>query len=112
MMEGGGAERLSALSEVQRLAMEWLMGGGSVTEASQYAGVCRQTVSEWLNHDDRFRRVFHEWQIHVRTMNHARLIALSESAMETVALSIRETKNAQVALVVLNSLRMLGDLEY
>ena len=96
------------LAEPQRLALEWLMGGGSITEASQYAGVCRQTVSEWLNHDEDFRQVFEQWKQQVISMNQARLLALGENAMEAVAAAIRETRDVKVALVVLKSLGILG----
>ena len=62
------------------MALEWLMGGGTIAEAGQYAGVTRQTVSQWLNHDEDFRRAFQKWQLDVHTINHARLLALSEAA--------------------------------
>jgi len=96
------------LSEPQRMALEWLMGGGSITEAAQYAGVYRQTVSEWVNHDEDFREIFERWQQQVKALNQARLIALSEGALDTVAGAIREHRDAKVALVVLKGMGMLG----
>ena len=103
----GADSRQIILGEPQRLALEWLMGGGSVTEASQYAGVCRQTVSEWLNHDEDFRAQFNEWQRQIRAMNFARLTALSESAVETVVEAVRQKRDAKVAMAVLKGLGML-----
>jgi len=97
------------LGEPQRLALEWLMGGGSVTEASQYAGVCRQTVSEWLHHDVDFRRVYFKWRDQLQMLNQARLTALSESALDNIAAAIRETRDVKVSLVVLKSMGVLGN---
>src|SRR5665811_1773500 len=90
-----GGPKQVLLGDSQRLAMEWLMGGGSITEAGQYAGVCRQTVSDWLHNDDDFRQVFSDWQLHLRVINHARLIALSASALDTVSHAIRQNKDAK-----------------
>jgi hypothetical protein len=103
-----GTERQIILGEPQRLAMEWLMGGGSITEAGQYAGVSRQTVSQWLNHDEDFRALFEQWQQQVREINHARLMALSEAALETVAVAVREKRDPKLAVAVLKGLGMLG----
>jgi hypothetical protein len=96
------------LGEQQRLALEWLAGGGSVTEAGQYAGVCRQTVSHWLNHDADFRFAFMDLRTQARALNQARLEALAESALDTIAQSIRQKRDARVALVVLKGLGMLA----
>jgi hypothetical protein len=96
------------LSEPQRLALDWLLGGGSVTEAGQYAGVCRQTVSQWLNHDADFRFAFMNLRAQAQILNQARLEALAESALETIAQSIRQKRDAKVALVVLHGLGMLN----
>ena len=103
-----GAKKQVILSEPQRLALEWLMGGGSVGEAGQYAGVSRQAVSHWLHHDEDFREVFESWQLQIQNMNKARLMAISESAVDTVAVAIREKHDARVALAVLKAMGMLG----
>jgi hypothetical protein len=47
-----GGERQVLLSDKQQLALEWLLTtNGSVTEAAEFAGVTRATVSRWLNTD-------------------------------------------------------------
>ena len=98
------------LSEQQRLALEWLMGGGSIAEAAQYAGVVRQTVSRWLHDDAEFRALFDHWQKQIRAITQARLVGLSESALETVADAIRGKRDAKVALVVLKAMGLLSPL--
>jgi hypothetical protein len=43
------------LSSAQHVAIGALMTGDTVTAAAQVAGVNRETVSRWLNHDPAFR---------------------------------------------------------
>jgi hypothetical protein len=113
MFAGGNPQETASdivvlLNEPQKLALEWLMGGGSVTEAGEYAGVCRQTVSHWLHHDPNFRLVFEKWRQQTQTLNQARLQMLGESALETIAEAIRQKRDAKVALVLLKGLGLLG----
>lgn len=96
------------LSGPQRQAMEWLMGGGSITEAAQYAGVTRQTVSRWIHEDETFQELFEYWQQQVRMINDARLVSLSEAALDTVAGAIREQKDVKTALAILRGTGVLG----
>jgi hypothetical protein len=96
------------LSVPQRQAMEWLMNGGSVGEAAQYAGVTRQTVSRWMHEDPDFSALFAYWQEQVKATNRARLTALTESAMDTVADAIRNHKDVRAALALLKGAGVLA----
>jgi hypothetical protein len=96
------------LSGPQRQAMEWLMNGGSVSEAAQYAGVARQTVSRWIHEDPDFSALFSYWQEQVKATSNARLVALSEIAIDTVADAIRSRKDVRAAMALLKGTGMLA----
>lgn len=49
------ASRAPKLNDKQRIALEAELNGKSVAEAAKEAGVSRQTVSEWRNHDFEYR---------------------------------------------------------
>jgi predicted DNA-binding protein YlxM (UPF0122 family) len=103
-----GAERQVKLSSAQLAAMEWLINDGSVKEAAEYAGVCRQTVREWINQDEDFQAAMEVWKRYVWKMNEAKLVGLSASAIQVVAAAIQEKGDVKAALAVLKSLGILG----
>jgi alkanesulfonate monooxygenase SsuD/methylene tetrahydromethanopterin reductase-like flavin-dependent oxidoreductase (luciferase family) len=96
------------LSGPQRQAMEWLMQGGSIVEAAQYAGVTRQTVSRWIHEDPDFATLFEHWQEQVKSINKARLVSLTEAAMDTVSDAIRNHRDVKAALTILKGAGVLG----
>jgi len=49
------APRTPQLSDKQRIALEAELAGKTTTDAAILAGVTRQTVSEWRNHDPEYR---------------------------------------------------------
>jgi hypothetical protein len=67
--------------------LKWLTNGGPITEAAQFAGVARQTVSRWLKEDDDFRAIYDGWRDQIMTMTDGQLSALAESA--TTATCVR-----------------------
>ena len=44
----------ATISPAQEMAIAALIRGATVTDAATEAGVSRQTVSEWRNHDPEF----------------------------------------------------------
>jgi hypothetical protein len=103
-----GAERQVKLSSAQLAAMEWLINDGTVKEAAEYAGVCRQTVSEWINQDEDFQAAMETWKRYVCKMTEAKLVGLGASAIQVVATAIQEKGDVKAALAVLKSLGILG----
>jgi hypothetical protein len=88
--DGCGGERAVKLSGKQRAALEWLMEDWNLTKAAEFAGVCRQTVSEWVNRDEDFMAVISAWRNEVRTVNQLKLVGATEAAVATVVGAIRE----------------------
>lgn len=101
---------VALLSTQQQLAMEWLMGGGSITDAAQYANVTRQTVSRWVHTDADFREFYERWQQQVRSANQSRLLELTDAAIDTLGVAICEQKDVRAAIVLLKGTGTLGKL--
>lgn len=49
----------SKISDQQSAAILALLAGKTTEEAAAAAGVARQTVSQWRNHDEDFRNAYH-----------------------------------------------------
>ncbi len=92
------------LAPAQQQALEWLVNGGSITEAAQFAGVCRQTVSRWLTEDPDFQAVYTTWREEAAKIVQGRLIAASESAMDALLYAIRVKKDLRASQFVLKTL--------
>jgi hypothetical protein len=95
------------LSTQQDQALEWLMNGGSITEAAQFAGVARQTVSRWLHSDEDFRAVYDAWRDQVTNITEGQLMGLSEAAVSTLANAVRDRQNVKAAEFVIKHLATL-----
>ncbi len=108
--EGGPSQdnRQVMLSGPQDQALEWLMNGGSISEAAQFAGVCRQTVSRWLKTDPDFRAVYDNWREQVANITEGQLLGLSESAVAALANAIRNRQDVKSAAFVLKHLAMIA----
>ncbi|HSV15408.1 MAG TPA: hypothetical protein VLI90_14205 [Tepidisphaeraceae bacterium] len=103
LTSGGGeppGDRQVCLSETQQQALEWLTNGGSVTEAAQFAGVARNTVSRWLHNDPDFRAVYDAWIEQTALVSTARMAAVQESAVDVLIEAIRQRRDARVAMFV------------
>jgi len=96
--------RQMMLSETQVKALEWLTNGGSITEAAQFAGVARQTVSRWLKDDEDFRAIYDGWRDQIMTMTDGQLFALAESAVATLTAAIRAHSDVRAAQFVIKHL--------
>lgn len=74
-----------ASSEQRLAAVEALINGESMTAAANKAGVHRDTVGRWVNHDPEFKALMaeaHSGAVHA--MQH-RLAGLTEIAVDTLA---------------------------
>jgi transposase len=96
--------RRAVLVETQIKALEWLTNGGSITEAAQFAGVARQTVSRWLKDDEDFRGIYDAWREQIMTMTDGQLSALAESAVATITDAIRDRRDLRAAQFVIKHL--------
>jgi hypothetical protein len=94
------------LSVPQQQALEWLTSGGSVTEAAQVAGVCRQTVSKWLHDDPDFTAVYQAWRDQSLEIAQARLAAMTESALDNIAEAVHEKRDLRASLFVIRQLKV------
>ena len=100
----GSPSRRMELGETQVKALEWLTSGGSITEAAQFAGVARQTVSRWLKEDEDFRAIYDGWRDQIMTTTDGQLSALAESAVATLTDAIRGRRDVRAAQFVIKHL--------
>ncbi len=78
------------LPRPQAIALECLISGGSIGDAARSAGVCRQTVSRWINGDPGFKEAYESWREQINAIASARLLALAESAVDNLSTAIRQ----------------------
>jgi hypothetical protein len=98
------AEPVVSLSTPQELALEWLIGGGSIAEAAQFAAVSRQTISRWMRTDPDFRAVYEAWKIESQQMLEGRLIAAADAAMDNLLNAVRTRGNVTASQFVIRTL--------
>lgn len=72
-------------SETRVTAAEALITGSTTTEAAKAAGVTRQTVSRWANHDPEFRALMIELSAGAVRLAQQRLAGLADTAITTIA---------------------------
>ncbi len=107
----GAAGRAAAaaggeLTAAQRRAIGRMASGESATAAAAAAGVHRQTVHRWLRDDPAFRAAFHAWQAAAADHARARLLALADAAVTTVAAAVA-AGDTRTALAVLKGQGLL-----
>ena len=98
-----------SLSTAQEQALEWLIGGGSVAEAAQFAGVTRQTISRWLRENTDFRAVYDAWKYEANQLLEGRLVAASDAAMENLLHAVRAKADLQASKFVIKALLGIKD---
>jgi len=103
--DGRALPRQLVLDAAQQQALDWLMGGGTISEAAEVAGVARQTVSRWVNHDPAFSWLYRQWQEQIRNTAEARMLNLADAAVENVIAAIREKNDLRASQFLL---RLLG----
>ncbi len=102
----GAAAADGDLTAAQRRAIGRMASGESATAAAAAAGVHRQTVHRWLREDPAFRAAFHAWQAAAAEHARARLLALADAAVTTVAAAVANG-DTRTALAVLKGQGLL-----
>lgn len=98
----------ASLTTSQQQALEWLMSGGTITEAAELVGVKRQTVSRWVNHHFEFSHLYRQWQEQVRTGAEARLLGLADAAVNNLMAAVIEGKDVKASQFVLKLMGVMG----
>ncbi len=96
------------LTPAQNLAMTALLGGDSVSRASRYVGVHRNTISRWKNHHPRFREIYDQMRLEMHEATLQQLRAASLDAAACVADQVVLEKNLQASLQLLRGLGYLN----
>ena len=73
--------------------------------AARTAGVTRKTLYRWLHHDARFQAAYNAWQLDALTSARARLLAMTDDALNTLAARIKT--DGRLAFSLLKSLGTL-----
>ena len=91
----------------QQAIMDLLQSGKSIQETAQMVGISRQTFYRWLKSDPAFRAAYNKWQNEIEETTYARLLALSEVALDSLEKAIRSGDVKAVSLLfrVLDRLR-------
>ena len=87
------------LSPVQEVAMQRLIAGSSIQQAARAAHVDRRTLSRWLHNDPYFAAAFAAWQREVVASGRARVLAMTDIALDAVQNAILQG-DGRVALQV------------
>jgi hypothetical protein len=100
------SEAVSQLTPAQTIALQKLTGGLPLSVAADAAGVNRSTVYRWLEKDPAFKAAYRDWRTELARLAHARLMALSEAAVDAVAQAV-EGGDARMAMTVLQRMGMM-----
>jgi hypothetical protein len=84
----------------KQLALEHLVAGKSMSEASRLTGIPRITIYRWLKTDPAFQAAFNEWHEQMENSVRARLMAMTDVAAEAVQKSL-ENGDARTAMQLL-----------
>jgi transposase len=107
MSNTAGSEILGVgMSTAQETALAALRSGSSFPQAAEEAGVNRATVYRWIQRDAAFRAAYNAWQRELTESAHARLLKLSERAVEVLEHAIKQRDN-DVAYKLLKHLGVL-----
>lgn len=95
-----------ALSEPQETALASLREGSSFMAAAREAGIGRATLYRWLQTHPQFRAAYNLWQREVAESARARLLKLTDKAVEVVERAL-ERNDEKVALKMLRGTGVL-----
>jgi len=96
------------LSGKQEMALELVMCGMSDGDIAKRAGVSRQTVNTWRNHDDHFRMLLAERRVSLREQYRGDLSGLVSEAVGGMREAIQEGDMLTRLWAAHAVLRMLG----
>jgi hypothetical protein len=85
-----GDELSAQLSQEQHRALALLIGGMSIKEAAETAGISRSTLYRWLEQDDSFAALFNLWKREQFESARVQALALAGAAMKTIGQAIEK----------------------
>lgn len=94
------------MSTTQEAALAALRAGNSFANAAREAGVNRVTVYRWIQREPGFRAAYNAWQRELAESGHARLLKLTERAVEVVA-SALEVGDRNIAFKMLRQMGVM-----
>ena len=97
-----------SLSGKQEMALELVMCGMSDGDIAKRAGVSRQTVNTWRNHDEHFRMLLAERRVSLREQYRGELSGLVSEAIGVMREAIQEGDMLTRLLAAQALLRMSG----
>ena len=96
------------LSAKQEMALELVICGMNDGDIAKRAGVSRQTINTWRNHDEHFRMLLAERRLALREQYRGELNGLVSEAIGVMRDAIREGDILTRLWAALTVLRMLG----
>ena len=107
MSNTAGSEiQVVGMSTAQETALAALRAGSLFPQAAEQAGVNRATVYRWVQRDAAFRAAYNAWQRELADSAHARLLKLTERAVEVLEHAIKQ-RDRDVAYKMLKHLGVL-----
>jgi len=114
MSKATESDKIRQLSIEQEKAIEHLLRGKSDRAVAEAAGVCRQTVWEWRNHDPLFIAELNRQRIDLWRDARERLKSLSNRALDVVESQLDSgdpKASLAAAKYILQGTRLLGETE-
>ncbi|HEY2588140.1 MAG TPA: hypothetical protein VGI81_20520 [Tepidisphaeraceae bacterium] len=102
----GSEVQVVGMSTAQESALAALRSGSSFPQAAEQAGVNRATIYRWVQRDAAFRAAYNAWQRELVESAHARLLKLSERAVEVLEDAIKR-RDKDIAYKMLKHLGVL-----
>jgi hypothetical protein len=99
-------ERIPGLTLIQEHALRRLAAGSNIVDAARSAGVDRRTLHRWIKSDPDFAAAYNAWQQEVIASGRARVLAMSNKALDTVQAAI-EKGDAHIAMQIAKSTGLL-----
>lgn len=94
------------ITDSQQAAITALLAGQTTEQAAQAAGVVRQTVSEWRNHDQGFQLAYHSQRRELLQTTLDALRAAGRQAVATLAADLdseQPADRARAAAIILKT---------
>jgi hypothetical protein len=98
-----------SLSGTQQLVISALLSGKTDREAAMVAGVSRETVNRWRNHDPFFQAELNQRQQEIWESYKIGLQALIGDALQTISRAVRN--NPTIAMKILEKCQGLNEIE-
>ena len=96
------------LSQPRRQALEALLAGANVTQAAEVAGVARETVSEWLNHNEAFQAALAQAQAELWEQSRNAARSLVPKALRVLSSAMDSRRPATRLRAAATLLRVVG----